>query len=128
MEVISNMAEEVKFTEDEMTQINELQREYVNIQNAFGQLSVNRIRLNQQIEELDGAEDNLQKDFVNAQTKEKEFIDQINKKYGDGNLDINTGIFTPSENSKEETSKLPSTTTRLSFVKFVVVRSINVLF
>ena len=25
----------------------------------------------------------------------REFVDSINKKYGDGNLDLTTGVFTP---------------------------------
>ena len=97
------MAEEVKFTEDEMKQINTLQQGYVNLQNALGQLSVNRIRLNQQFDDLDTAEDNVRAQFVENQTKEREFVDQINKKYGDGNLDLTSGVFTPKP--KEETDK-----------------------
>ena len=89
------MAEETKFTEDEMKQINELQQSYTNSQNALGQLSVNRLRLEQQVNDLDKAEDNVRNNFVETQTKEKDFVDSINKKYGDGNLDLTTGLFTP---------------------------------
>ena len=89
------MAEAVKFTEEEMKQINTLQQGYANIQNALGQLSVNRIRLNQQFDDLDAAEENVRTQFVENQTKEREFVDSINKKYGDGNLDLTTGVFTP---------------------------------
>ena len=86
---------EVKFTEEEMEQIGELQKGYMNLQNALGQLSVNRIRLEQQFDDLNEAEDNIRSQFTENQTKERNFVDQINKKYGDGNLDVNTGIFIP---------------------------------
>ena len=101
------MAEEVKFTEDEMKQINTLQQGYVNLQNALGQLGVNRIRLNQQFDDLDTAEDNVRNQFVENQTKEREFVDSINKKYGDGNLDLTSGVFTPksTEETPEKTDK-----------------------
>jgi mannitol/fructose-specific phosphotransferase system IIA component len=101
------MAEEVKFTEDEMKQINTLQQGYVNLQSALGQLSVNRIRLNQQFDDLDTAEDNVRVQFVENQTKERDFVDGINKKYGDGNLDLSTGVFTPKpvEKTVEKTDK-----------------------
>ena len=89
------MSEEVKFTEPELKEVNSLQGTYVNIQSALGQLQISRIRLEQQINEFDTAEDNLRKQFSETQEKEREFIDKINKKYGDGNLDINTGVFTP---------------------------------
>ena len=95
------MADAVKFTKEEMKQINVLQQGYVNLQNALGQLSVNRIRLEQQLDDLDAAEDNARVQFVENQTKERDFVDSINKKYGDGNLDLTTGVFTPK--STEET-------------------------
>tara|TARA_Y100001963_G_C6677596_1_gene398257 strand:- start:419 stop:712 length:294 start_codon:yes stop_codon:yes gene_type:complete len=95
---------EVKFTEDEMKSINDIQKTYLGLQNALGQVGVNRIRLGQQIEDLDRNESDLRKEFVSTQTKERDFIDQINKKYGDGNLDINTGVFTPAEKETEKTS------------------------
>jgi predicted nuclease with TOPRIM domain len=90
----------VKFTEDEMKQINDLQGTYVNLQNALGQLSMNRIRLEQQLDELDSGEENIRTQFVENQTKERDFVQSINKKYGDGNLDLNSGVFTPKQVEK----------------------------
>ena len=95
------MADAVKFTEDEMKQINGLQQGYVNLQNALGQLGVNRIRLEQQLDDLDAAEDNVKVQFVENQTKERDFVDGINKKYGDGNLDLTTGVFKPKPKQEE---------------------------
>ena len=89
------MAEEVKFSQEEMSQLTELQQTYTTIQNTFGQLSVNRIRLEQELSSLDEADDRLKSDFAANQQKEREFVDTISKKYGDGNLDLNTGVFTP---------------------------------
>ena len=101
------MPEEVKFTEEEMKQINVLQQGYVNLQNALGQLGVNRIRLNQQFDDLDTAEENVRTQFVENQTKERDFVDGINKKYGDGNLDLTSGVFTPKpvQETTEKTDK-----------------------
>tara|TARA_Y100001938_G_C7882357_1_gene325618 strand:+ start:172 stop:480 length:309 start_codon:yes stop_codon:yes gene_type:complete len=84
-----------KFSEDEMKTIKELQSTYVALQNSLGQIGISRIRLQQQEEAYDKAEENIRKGFSEAQEKEKEFVKSINEKYGDGNLDINTGIFTP---------------------------------
>ena len=86
---------EVKFTSEEMKQLTELQQTYAAVQNTFGQLSVSRIRLNQEVSNLDEAENRLRTDFVETQQKERDFVQEINKKYGDGNLDLNTGVFTP---------------------------------
>ena len=89
------MAEEVKFSQEEMSQLTELQQTYTTIQNTFGQLAISRVRVDQQLTELDEAEDRLRNDFTANQQKEREFVDTISKKYGDGNLDLNTGVFTP---------------------------------
>ena len=89
------MAEEVKFSQEEMNQLTELQQTYTTIQNTFGQLSVNRIRLEQELSSLDEADVRLKSDFAATQQKEREFVATISKKYGDGNLDLNTGVFTP---------------------------------
>ena len=86
---------DVKFSEEEMKQINELQGTYLNLQNTLGQMSVQRMRLEQQFENLDVAEENVRTSFVDTQKKERDFVDQINKKYGDGNLDLTSGVFTP---------------------------------
>ena len=91
------MPEEVKFTEEEMKEIQTLQQSYLNMQNALGQISVARIRLQQQSDSYDKSESKIREDFITAQNNEKEFIEKINKKYGDGNLDITTGVFTPKE-------------------------------
>ena len=89
------MAEEVKFSEDEMKEVGVLQQIYVNVQNSLGQVSVQKLRVEQQLSDLDTAEDQLKTQFVETQTKEREFVDSINKKYGDGNLDLTSGVFTP---------------------------------
>jgi len=78
-----------------MKEVQTLQSDYVGLQNTLGQIGIAKIRLTQQEAEYDKAEDSVKEKFAGAQTREKEFIEKINKKYGDGNLDITTGVFTP---------------------------------
>ena len=47
------MSEEVKFTEEEMNSVNEFQKSYIDIQQSLGQLSITRIRLEQQLNLID---------------------------------------------------------------------------
>lgn len=93
------MAEQIKFVEEEMTQLNGLQKQYLGLQETFGQISVARIKLEQQLEELDTTENNIRDRFIQTQDMERTFIKNINNKYGDGNLDLETGVFVPN-NSK----------------------------
>ena len=88
------MSEEVKFTEEEMNSVNEFQKSYIDIQQSLGQLSITRIRLEQQLNLMDNSENELRDKFIETQTNEKQFIDKITEKYGDGTLDPETGVFT----------------------------------
>ena len=85
------MPEEVKFTEEELTQVQNIQRSYQNVQNQFGQLKLTQIRLDNQEVELEDA-------LKSIQDEEKKFLDGITDKYGVGTLNPETGVFTPTEN------------------------------
>ena len=84
------MSEEKKFTEDELKQVQNFQQGYLNIQNQFGQVKLAQIKLNEQESEVNS---NLQ----SLQEEEKKFLDGITKKYGEGSLNPETGVFTPNK-------------------------------
>ena len=88
------MPKEVKFTEDELKQVQTIQRSYSSVQNQFGQLKLAQIRLDEQEVDLEEA-------LKNIQSEEKKFLDGITEKYGQGSLNPETGVFTPSENKSE---------------------------
>ena len=88
------MPEEVKFTEEEITQVQNIQKTYAGIQNNFGQLKLAQIRLDEQ-------EVELEERFKNIQTEESKFLDGITKKYGQGTLNPETGVFTPTESKNK---------------------------
>ena len=88
------MPEEVKFTEEELKNVQDIQTSYVNVQNQFGQLKLAQIRLDNQEVDL---EDALKK----IQNNEEKFLNEITEKYGQGTLNPETGVFTPTENKSE---------------------------
>ena len=90
------MPEEVKFTEEELKQVQNIQVSYQNVQNQFGQLKLAQIRLDEQEVQLEDA-------LKQVQSEEKKFLDGITDKYGQGTLNPETGVFTPtaSENKSE---------------------------
>jgi len=89
------MAKPTKFTEEELTSIQELQQKYAATTDAFGRLRVQRVIMNQQFEQLDEADAKLENDYTELQKSEQELVQSLNDKYGAGSLDINTGEFTP---------------------------------
>ena len=89
------MAEEVKFTDEELQQLGAIQTSYQNLQAGFGQLRVQRRLLEQQLNQLEEAELNLENEYTKAQGNEKTFVKSLNDKYGPGSLNPETGVFTP---------------------------------
>ena len=87
--------EEIKFTQEELDQISEYRQKYLDIQMGFGQSEITDYRLQRQYENLDKFSEDLKKQFDTIQEDEQKFITEINKKYGDGVLDPDTGVFTP---------------------------------
>ena len=91
------MAEEKKFTKEEMNTISEIQEKYLEIQQKLGQISLSKLKLEQQVEAIDKVEKELLEYFKKTQKEEKDFVDNITKKYGDGTLNPDSGIFTPNK-------------------------------
>ena len=88
------MPKEVKFTEEELKKVKEFQKEYFDIQTTFGQVHIARMRLEEQLINFDKLMDESRGKFTKIQEEERKFLDEITKKYGDGNLNPETGVFT----------------------------------
>ena len=101
------MAKEIKFTDEELKSLSELSQGYQNIQSAFGQVKVQRILAQQQLDNLDEADARMDSDYTDLQQKERDLVEQLNEKYGPGTLDPQTGVFTPTPQDQpvEETEE-----------------------
>ena len=88
----------IKFTEEEVQSLQNLQRTYQQITLAFGQLAVSKLAL----EERDA---NLKDMLADTKGKENELAKSLTEKYGKGSLNIETGEFTPTEEASEETTE-----------------------
>jgi|TARA_R110002074_G_scaffold330028_1_gene500569 predicted nucleic acid-binding Zn-ribbon protein len=93
------MSEEIKFTEEEMTKIKDFQNEYSNIQGEFGQSNIARLTLEDRLNDLMKKEEEIRKKFFDLQGKEKKFLEETTSKYGEGNLNPETGVFVPNKSS-----------------------------
>jgi septal ring factor EnvC (AmiA/AmiB activator) len=86
---------EIKFSDDELASLKQIQQDYLECQTAFGQIAIQKIALQQQIDSLAKGEEEYAKKYQDTQAKEKEVGKELNDKYGSGNLDPETGVFTP---------------------------------
>jgi len=98
------MAEEIKFSEEELKSLQELSQSYQNIQASFGQMKVQKILNQQQADALEEAEVKMDADYKDIQDNERKLVEELNEKYGPGQLDPQTGVFTPApqEEAAEE--------------------------
>ena len=94
------MPKEVKFSEEELNQVKDIQSSYLNIQNRFGQVHVIRLRLQEQLSNLEKGQEEIDKEYKKLQEKESSFLSEVTKKYGEGSLNPETGVFT--SNKSEE--------------------------
>ena len=78
-----------------MKTVKDMRDTYGTVQVQLGQIGVARIRLEQEAVNLNKAADDLKTQFIETQKKEEDFLMSIKEKYGDGELNPETGIFTP---------------------------------
>ena len=91
------MAEKIKFNDEELKQLESLQNDYSQKQVELGQIHVQRLLLNQQLAELQNRQSEIEQQYIEIQGREKQMVDMLNEKYGAGQLDPETGVFTPAK-------------------------------
>ena len=88
---------EMKFSDDELQSLQDLQEGYQEKQALLGQLAVQRILMSQQMEALEARQTELETEYEATQQEERDLVQTLNEKYGPGQLDPQTGVFTPTE-------------------------------
>ena len=88
-------SDEIKFSEEELKELGDLQTSYQEKQVILGQLAVQWILLNQQLEALDIRTEEVETEYQTVQQEEQDIVKTLNEKYGPGQLDPTTGVFTP---------------------------------
>ena len=94
--------EPVKFTDEELSSLQELQNTYASISTQFGQVKVSRINLEKQIENLDDAENQLEQSWEENRQTESDLVKSLNEKCGAGSLNPTTGEFIPQPTQEVE--------------------------
>ena len=88
-------SDEIKFSEEELKELGELQTSYQEKQAQLGQIAVQKILLGQQVEAIDTRQVELEGEYEAIQQSERDLVKKLNEKYGPGQLDPQSGVFTP---------------------------------
>ena len=86
--------DKVQFTEEEVTELKTISANYVNLQQTLGQVSVQRLLLQRQLDGLDATEQETQDSYVKNQQDEQTSLAKLQEKYGEGSYDTKTNEFT----------------------------------
>tara|TARA_Y100000034_G_scaffold126001_1_gene176573 strand:+ start:1354 stop:1629 length:276 start_codon:yes stop_codon:yes gene_type:complete len=87
------MSEDMKFTQEELDELNDIQKKYAAVQLKLGQVGFAKLRIDNEINNIQSSEQSLREDFRTVQDEETKFIEEVTKKYGEGVLDPKTGVF-----------------------------------
>lgn len=85
----------VTFTDEEVNQLKQISANYVNLQQVFGQIEVQKLLLETQLEGLEISKEKTSQEYKDNQENEKKLMAELEKKYGEGNYDPKTNTFTP---------------------------------
>jgi hypothetical protein len=91
------MANETKFSEEELKQINKVADTYNSLQAELGNLSVQKILVDERIQAIQDREAEIRKEWKKNQVLEGDLVKSLSDKYGEGTLDPKTGNFVPVE-------------------------------
>jgi uncharacterized protein (DUF3084 family) len=94
-------SDEIKFSEEELKELGELQQSYQEKQTLLGQIAVQKILLNQQVEAVENRQVELEGEYEEVQQTERDLVQKLNEKYGPGQLDPQSGVFTPAPPQEE---------------------------
>jgi uncharacterized protein involved in exopolysaccharide biosynthesis len=89
------MVESKKLTPEELEPIKQVQQRYSDVQLEYGRLFIERTALESRINEIEQRFRELAAQLDANRKKEKDISDELVQKYGVGQLNPQTGEFTP---------------------------------
>jgi|LauGreDrversion4_2_1035121.scaffolds.fasta_scaffold40698_2 phage host-nuclease inhibitor protein Gam len=84
-----------KITEQEMVDLNQLREQYSKTIFEIGQLQYEKYELENQLKTIDSELTGLYGDISSNYQRQDDYLTKIREKYGEGNLDIQTGEILP---------------------------------
>ena len=96
------MADEKKFSEEELKNIQNIADTYSSLQTELGNLGVQKILVDERIQAIQKREEEIREEWKKTQLTEQELVKTLSDKYGEGTLDPKTGNFVPTETSNQK--------------------------
>tara|TARA_R100001082_G_scaffold110879_1_gene92217 strand:- start:2133 stop:2417 length:285 start_codon:yes stop_codon:yes gene_type:complete len=94
---MAKKSKQIKFTDEEIKSLQDLQTSYTNVRASFGDLEIQRIQTEQRLEQIHNEKLRLETEYSKLNMSEQTLVNDLNEKYGPGNLDPTSGVFTPTK-------------------------------
>lgn len=104
------MSEEIKFTQEEMQEIADLQSNYQQKIFQLGQIRLDEISIEDAKKNLETRQEEVMTEWKEIQKTENELVNKLAGKYGNGSLNLKDGTFTPAP-PDQQTSDGPTDVT-----------------
>lgn len=88
---------EKEVSTDDIEKVKQLRTKYAQTTAQIGQVEIELFVLNKQLTELTEIREGLFKTYTDLQTEEQDLVKELNDKYGDGVLDLESNKFVPSQ-------------------------------
>lgn len=85
----------ITLTESELNALKELREKYALSTTQFGQLKIEKRLIQKELDRLNRLEEEFESQYDAIIESEIVLVKQIEETYGQGNIDLETGIFTP---------------------------------
>ena len=92
---MAKKSKEIKFTQDELTNIESIRDGFNEVQTLLGRLEIQRIQTEQALENIHNDKLRLETRYSDLVDEERKVVSDLQEKYGPGNLAPDTGVFTP---------------------------------
>lgn len=84
-----------KLDKEHLDQILNLRASYSENANTLGSISLEQIAVQRRLDYLNAEQDRLYSEFESLRTREQELLEQMRERYGEGEINIQDGTFTP---------------------------------
>lgn len=84
-----------KLDKEDFDSIKTLRTKYAENSNNIGLITVDEYTITAQLNEINKTKDHLFSEFETLKQEETTLLNKLKEKYGDGQIDIETGTFTP---------------------------------
>lgn len=88
---------EKEVSTEDIEQVKQLRTKYAQTTAQIGQVEIELYVLNKQLKELTEIREGLFTTYTDLQTEEQTLVKELNEKYGDGVLDLESNKFVPSQ-------------------------------